>query len=147
MQQILKYALLLSWIIFTQWVIAENSTQVDGYTIHHNALTTDVLTPNVAQAYNIQRSKNRGMLTVSVLKNQPSATGIPVKATIKVIATNLNSQLRSIALHEINEGGAIYYIGDFRISNEETLNFQLEVTPDGSDKSYTAKLSQEFFTE
>lgn len=147
MQQFLKYIFLCICIGFTPWVLAENSTHVDGYTIHHNALTTDTLTPSVAQAYNIQRSKNRGMLTVSVLKNQLGATGIPVKATIKVIATNLNSQLRNITLHEVNEGGAIYYIGDFRISNEETFDFQLEVTPEGSDKTYEAKLRQEFFTE
>jgi hypothetical protein len=137
---------MLTLIGSIQLALAENATQVDGYTIHHNALTTDNLTPGVAQAYNIQRSKNRGMLTISVLKNQANATGIPVKAVIKAQATNLNNQLRDITLHEVNEGGAIYYIADFRVSNEETLTFELEVTPEGADKTYTAKLTQEFFT-
>lgn len=147
MKYIANYLSILALITTTQWVLAENATHVDGYTIHHNALTTDGLTPGVAQAYNIQRSKNRGMLTVSVLKNQKDATGIPVQALIKVRATNLNSQLREITMHEVNEGGAIYYIGDFRISNEETLNFHLEITPAGVDKTFEAKLTQEFFTE
>jgi len=130
-----------------QWAIAENATHVDGYTIHHNALTTDSLSPQVAKAYNIQRSKNRGLLTVSVLKDQEGTTGVPMKALIKARATNLSGQLREIDLNEIDEGSAIYYVGDFRITNQETLNFQLEVTPEGTHHPYTATLSQEFFTE
>ena len=43
-------------------VVAETSTTVEGYTIHHNAPTTDMLEPQIATAYGIQRSKNRGML-------------------------------------------------------------------------------------
>ena len=47
--------------------LAENSTLVGGYTIHHNAMTTDTLTPQIAQMYDIQRSANRGMISVTVL--------------------------------------------------------------------------------
>jgi hypothetical protein len=134
-------------LVLSQWAMGENATRVEGYTIHHNALTTDSLTPQVAKAYNIQRSKNRGLLTVSVLKDKPGTTGEPVKARILARATNLSSQLRNIELREVDDGGAIYYIGDFRISNQETLNFQLEVTPNGTHQTYKATLSQEFFTE
>jgi hypothetical protein len=126
--------------------LAENTTQIPGYTIHHNALTTDSLPPQVAKTYNIQRSKNRGMLNVSVIKDEANTTGQPVKATVKASATNLTGQSRAINLREIREGEAIYYIGDFRVANQETLNFVLEVTPDGAKKAYKAKLSQQFYT-
>lgn len=147
MRNFTKYFMTLWLCGATQLTIAENATEVAGYTIHHNAITTDSLTPGVARAYNIQRSNSRGLITISVLKNQPNATGIPVKAEITVNATNLNGQLRSIKVREINEGGAIYYIGDFHISNEETLNFELEVTPVGDTKTYKANLTQDFFVE
>ena len=127
--------------------VAENATHVGGYTIHHNALTTDALSPQVAKAYNIQRSKGRGLLNVSVIKDQPGGLGQPVKAMVKASATNLNGQLRDIDLREVDDGGAVYYIGDFRVANQEVLNFSLQVTPNGAGQTYTAKLSQEFFTE
>jgi len=125
--------------------VAENATHVAGYTIHHNALTTDSLAPQVAKAYGIQRSKNRGMLNVSVLKDKAGSIGEPVKAKVEATATNLSGQSREIDMREVMDGGAVYYIGDFRVSNQETLNFDLTVSPSGAG-IYHAKLSQQFFT-
>ncbi len=121
--------------------MAENATHIQGYTIHHNALTTDSLAPQVAKAYGIQRSKNRGMLNVSVLKDKEGSIGESVKAT----AANLSGQSRVIDMREVMDGDAVYYMGDFRVSNQETLNFNLTVNPMGAG-SYNAKQSQQFFT-
>lgn len=126
--------------------LAENATHVPGYTIHHNALTTDSLAPQVAKVYGIQRSKNRGMLNVSVLKDEKGTIGVPVKAKVQAMATNLNGQSREIDMREVMDGDAIYYIGDFRVSNQETLNFSLTVSLE-SGGDYEAKLSQQFFTQ
>jgi len=127
--------------------MAENSTDIPGYIIHHNAFTTDTLSPEVARHYQLTRSKNRGMLNVSVIKGVPGTTGQSVRAEITARATNLAGQSREIELREITDGDAIYYIGDFRITHQETLNFTLEVTPEGASEPYTAHLSQQFFIE
>jgi hypothetical protein len=125
---------------------AENSTLVGGYTVHHNALATDTLTPEIAQAYNIKRSPNRGMISVSVLENRPEGQPRAVPAEIEVVAANLTGQTREIEVRQIREGNAIYYIGDFPVSHEETLNFTLSVKPEGVKQPYTAHFSQQFFT-
>lgn len=139
--------LALALLGLTQRGLAETETKISGYTIHHNAMTTDSLTPEVAQLYNIQRSKTRGLLTISVLKDQPEATGMPVRAKVTALAANLSSQLKTITLNEVIEGVAVYYIGTFRISNEETLRFQLEVTPEGTDQPLKASFAQQFFVD
>ena len=126
---------------------AENATHVQGYTIHHNAMTTDTLSPQVAKAYNIQRSKTRGLLNVSVIKDEAGSSGTAVKAKVKAMAINLTGQARNIDLREVTDGDAIYYLADFRVTNEETLDFKLEVKPDGSTNTYTASLRQQFFTQ
>ena len=128
-------------------LLAENSTRIPGYTIHHNALTTDSLPPQVANAYDIRRSKNRAMLNVSVIKDVPGTTGQPVGAAVKVVAKNLMGQGRDIPMREIREGEAVYYIGDFLVSNREQLRFELEVTPEGERVAHTASLTQEFHTD
>jgi len=125
---------------------AENSTLVGGYTIHHNALSTDTLTPEIAQAYNIKRSPNRGMISVSVLENRAEGQPKAVPAEIQAVAANLTGQTRNIEVREIREGNAIYYIGDFPVTNEETMNFTLTVKPEGMKQPYTAHFSQQFFT-
>ena len=41
-----------------------------NYEVHFNALRTDELTPDVARVYGIQRSANRVMLNVTVLRKE-----------------------------------------------------------------------------
>jgi len=125
---------------------AETSTTVGGYTVEHNAITTDSLTPQIAQQYDITRSANRGMVTISVLENRAEGQPVAVPAAVEVTAVNLTGQTRDIAVREIREQHAIYYIGDFPVSNEETLNFTLKIKPQGTTQTYTARFSQEFFT-
>ncbi len=141
------YFLVLAYWGLSQGVLAENKTQIDGYTIHYAAITTNYLTPEIAKLYKIRRSNTRGMVTISVLKDQPEATGVPVRAKVTVHATNLNNQMRSIAVKEVIEGMAVYYIGDFGIRNAEDLTFQLEITPEGTEKILKASFKQEFFVD
>jgi hypothetical protein len=127
---------------------AENSTQVGGYTVHHSAFTTDTLSPQIAKNYGIQRSKHRGMLNVSVIKDAPGTTGRSTQADIKVMASDLlTGHARHIDMREIKEENTYYYIGDFPVANQETLNFTIEVKPQDAEKAYTATLSQQFFTK
>jgi len=125
---------------------AENATRVKGYTIHHNALTTELLTPEIARSYGIVRSRNRAMLNVSVLRDVPDTAGVPVRSRVRVTATNLRGQIRTIPMREIREGNAIYYIGDFLVEHGEQIHFQLQVRPDDSQETLTAELSEQFFT-
>ena len=126
---------------------AENSTAIPGYTIHHNAIPSALLDPAIAKQYAIQRSKYRGMLNVSVIKTVQGTSGKSTPAVILAKATNIRGQLISIPMRQIVEGDAIYYIGEFRITDQETLNFELQVQPQGETRFYTTKLSQQFFID
>jgi hypothetical protein len=126
---------------------AENSTRVPGYTIHHNAIPTATLDPAIAMQYGIQRSKYRGMLNVSVLKDVQGATGKPVDAIVMAKATNIRGQMINIHMRRVDEGDAIYFIGEFRIADQETLNFELKVKPRGETRFYRANLTQQFFID
>jgi hypothetical protein len=127
--------------------VAQNSTSVDDYTIHHNAFTTDTLTPEVAKAYGLQRSKHRGMLNVSVIKEKAGTTGTSVPARVEVQAVALTGQASRIPMRELKDQDAVYYVGEFAVHNEETVNFAIEVTPEGTDKSYKMRMDQQFFTD
>jgi hypothetical protein len=126
---------------------AENSTHTGGYTIHHNALTTDSLPVQVATAYGIQRSKSRALLNVSVIRDEPGALGIPVHADIRAVARTLYGQIRPIDMREIVEDKAIYYIADFPIAHREVLMFDFEIMPEGGRYPLRAHMRQEFYTD
>lgn len=117
------------------------------YTIHYNAFNTDTLQPSMAEAYNIVRSKNRGMVTISVIKKDLVPAGKPVRAHILLSASNLTGQFRQFSVREINEENSIYYISEFHVGHEEMLDFTLQVTPEGETQAYTVKFRQQFYTQ
>jgi hypothetical protein len=117
------------------------------YTVHYNAFTSDTLQPSVAEAYNITRSKNRGMFTVTVMKKSAETNGAPVRAHIVASASNLTGQFREFDVREINEGNTVYYISVFHVAHEEMLDFNLQIQPEGATQSFTLKFRQQFYTQ
>ena len=123
---------------------AEIMQKFGPYEIHYNALTTDELLPEVAREYKIERSKTRGLVTMSVLKKNKIGVLTPVPARLTVYVTNLTLQLASVPMREVKEGSAIYYLGEFRVAPPDTLKFTATVDVPGELKQEMT-FSQQFF--
>lgn len=141
--------LLVGFVVFFQTgnVIAETSQSFGDYTVHYNAFNSDVLQPSMAEAYGIIRSKNRGMLTVTIIRKESGSTGKPVRAAVTASASNLTGQFRQFNIREIDEGSSIYYMSVFHVAHEEMLDFVLQILPEGETQSHTVKFRQQFFTQ
>lgn len=124
---------------------ADESTEVGDYVIYHTAYPTDTLSVEVARAYGIVRSKNRALLNISVIRQEEGTTGTPVHAEIDARANNLSGQLKELDLRLIEEGPAVYYIGELPVSDGETLIFDLEIRPADDDRSYEVRFQQTFY--
>lgn len=147
MKRRLFCSLLCSVALFASgWATAENSTTADGYTVHHNAFSADTLTPEIAKTYGFQRSPFRGLLNISVIKEEAGTTGTSVPAQVEARILNLTGQTSALAMREIREGEAIYYLGEFPVQNAQTIDFLMEVTPQGRDEALILRMDQQFFT-
>lgn len=124
---------------------AEQARDFGDYTVHYSAFTTDILSPEVAKAYAIRRSSNRILLNISILKKAMGTSAQPVRAAVKATATNLSSQLRELEMRELNEHGAIYYIGELKVEHGETLKFDLAITPHDADDTFNFSFTRQFF--
>ena len=120
------------------------NADIGDHIVHFSAQSTDQLPPEVARAYNIVRSKNRAMLNVSVLREDD---GTPIVANVAVKTVNLTGQLKNVTMRQINEGDAIYYIGEVAIANRETLVFDISVTPEGSKVASDVRFKRQFYTD
>ncbi len=122
------------------------STHADigDHVVHFSAQSTDQLPPEIARAYNIVRSKNRAMLTVSILQKTDNS-GVPADVTVRTV--NLTGQLKNVTMRRIDEQEAIYYIGETPIANRETLVFSISVMPEGVDKVTEVRFKRQFFTD
>lgn len=125
---------------------SDQAREFDGYIVHYNAVTTDFLRPEVAQAHGIVRSRNRVLLNVSIqAKTVGAAAGRALRATVSARATNLNGQLKTIAMREVRDGDAIYYLGEIPVADKEVLDFTAKVTPEGETRAYTIEFRKQFF--
>ncbi len=120
------------------------NADIGDYTVHFSAQSTDQLPPQIAQAYNIVRSKNRAMLNVSVIRKADQA---PVAAAITVKTVNLTGQLKDVSMRQIDEQDAIYYIGETPVANRETLIFDISVQPEGAARVSDVRFKRQFYTD
>jgi len=153
MKVVIQAGLLTLFMIFSGIASAEQSQDFGKYVVHFNALNTSFIPPEVASGYNIQRSKTRALLNIVLLRKVLDNPGTPVQAVVKARASNLAGQPRVINMRQISEAekdgtlSAVYYIGEFRISNMETFDFDIEVTPEGEDEPLLVKFRKQFYAE
>jgi hypothetical protein len=141
-----KYLFLLLLLPF--FAQANNGYNFDKYVVYHNAFTADTLPASMASAYGILRSKYKGVLNLSI--QQKAGEGKfnkPVNARVTVKAVNLTGQMKELDSRRVTEGEAIYYISEFRVSNEEIVTFNIEVLPEGEKTPLEFKFKRQFYTD
>jgi hypothetical protein len=117
------------------------------YILHFNAQPTTRLTPEIAMEYGITRSANRAMLTVSVLKKEEGTTGVPVRADVSALASNLTGQMKNLDSKIITEEDAFYFIAETMVANAETIVYTITATPEGYSDPLTVRYKHQFFID
>ncbi|TDJ11055.1 MAG: DUF4426 domain-containing protein [Gammaproteobacteria bacterium] len=120
-----------------------SDVDIGDHIVHFSAQSTDQLEPDVARTYGIVRSKNRIMLTVSVLK-EGTTTVVPAEVTVRTV--NLAGQLKNVTMRKIQEQEAVYYIGETAVANRETLVFNISITPKGATEASDVRFTRKFYT-
>lgn len=125
---------------------AERSVRSGDIVVHFNAMPSVQLTAEVARQYGITRSATRALVNISVREGIPGADRA-LRAEVKLVATNLNGQRQDLRAREVRESDAVYYLAEAKIMDQDTLDFVLEVTPEGATAPITASFRQEFFAQ
>lgn len=133
--------------LFCSNVMAEQKIEDDNYIVHYSAINTTMLTPEVAKASGITRSRKRGMLNIAVQKKQTSGKIEGVLAQLDGKVGNLIGQQRTLDFNVITEGTAIYYLAEFFLDNGERLSFTINVQPTPQYRGLKVSFDQTFFID
>jgi len=125
---------------------AESSKEFGDYVVHYNAFRSDTISPEVAKQYGLARANNRVLINIAVLKKVMNTTGKPTASKVTGHASNLTGQLKQLKFKEINEGKAIYYLAETKISDGEFLKFDIKILPEGEKRATRLKFDKRFFT-
>ncbi|MBM3105021.1 DUF4426 domain-containing protein [Pseudomonas sp. P66] len=107
-------------------------------TVHYSTFISTFLQPDIAKAAELVRSKNQGVINVSVIK-----AGKPVVTQVSGSVKDLTSNSIPLKFKQINEQGAIYYIAQYPVNQQETRTFTINVDTGG--KTETISFNQELF--
>ena len=107
-------------------------------TVHYNTFNSTYLTPDIAKSAELIRSKNQGVINISVLKE-----GKPLIAQVSGSVKDLTSQTVPLKFKQITEQGAIYYIAQYPVDQPEVRTFDIKVQT--GDKINTINFNQELF--
>ncbi|MBN6771872.1 DUF4426 domain-containing protein [Pseudomonas granadensis] len=107
-------------------------------TVHYNTFNSTYLQPDIAKAAELIRSKHQGVINVSVIKD-----GKPVIASVTGTVKDLTSASVPLNFRQVTEQGAIYYIAQYPVPQQETRTFEIKVQ--NGDKINTLTFNQELF--
>lgn len=107
-------------------------------TVHYNTFNSTFLTPDIAKAAGLTRSKHQGVINVSVLK-----AGKPLIVQVSGTVKDLTSQSIPLKFKQVTEQNAIYYIAQYPVEQQETRTFEIKVQTE--DKINTINFNQELF--
>ncbi len=116
------------------------------HVVHYRAFRSDEISPQIARAHGLTRSRNRALINIALVRKRPDALGQPVPGEVGLVARNLLGQQKTVSVREIEDGESIYYIAETSVSHNETVIFELTVSPDDHDVTYRLNFSQQFHT-
>ncbi|MBJ9977324.1 DUF4426 domain-containing protein [Pseudomonas sp. S75] len=107
-------------------------------TVHYNAFPSGTLTPEVAQASGIVRSKALGVLNLTLLK-----AGKPVTAVVGGKVKDLAGSASALSFRQVTSAGGVSYIAQFKTEQAQTLVFDLQFEVGGI--SHDLQFNQDVF--
>lgn len=140
---VLQGIMLLALVLLAPKLLAYE-VDVGSHVVHYNVIKTNFLSPEVARAYNISRSRSRALVNVVVMERQDDEVH-PVSASLTGQAINLNRQTRQVRFREVREGNAIYQLAEIPVRGGEVLDFHIRVSVAGRNDPIDLRFRQTFY--
>lgn len=119
-------------VVFSVAAVAEQSKTFGDYVVHYNAFNSSSLSPEIAKRYGLIRGANQGVVNIVVL-NKGDGRDKAAVAKVEGSVRNLLSQRANLSFKEVRDGEAIYYLAGYRFDDQDTLVFDLQLTPEGAN--------------
>ncbi|TMP47336.1 DUF4426 domain-containing protein [Pseudoalteromonas sp. S1688] len=117
--------------------------ELGPWQVHYIAFPSTFIQPQIAKAYGLERSGYKGIVNISILKNDTDKTA--QKATLQGTARNLLGNKQSLNFKEVVEGDSVYYLAQVDYTNEEILRFEIEIQQ--GNQFQTLKFQQKFYVD
>jgi len=101
-------------------------------TVHYSVFNSTYVQPATAQAAGLVRSKNQGVINITVLK-----AGKPSVANVSGTVSDLTSRQTGLSFKQVTDQGAVYYLAQFPVEQEESRTFAITVGSGDTNNSFS----------
>lgn len=126
---------------------AEQFVEDKQYIVHYSAFNSTLVKPEIAKAYGLTRSRQRGLVNISVQRKMPEGMPKAITAQLKGYTGQLGGSEIPLKFKLITEGDAVYYLAEFRTGNGDKLNFDITVQTHLDHAPIKIDFSQAFFPD
>ncbi|MET1218710.1 MAG: DUF4426 domain-containing protein [Glaciecola sp.] len=138
----MKWLVVLSVLLFSAVSQAEQKKELGDWEVHYIVFPTTFLTPEIAKANGLIRSKFNALVNISVLdKNTKVAQRIDISGT----ARNLIGTTKPLNFKRVIDGDAIYYLAPLSFRHQEKYRFTIDIRR--GNESQTLTFNQEMFVD
>jgi len=150
MKQIRNYAIILfaTLLALSSWQAqAAGSKDFGDYQVHWSVLPSTFLSPEVAQANGLQRSKGIGIVNISIMQEQEDGTLKPVSGQVEGKVSNDIQQVKFLAFRRVQEGDAVYFIAEYQYPSGELMTFNITARPTGYQQDLSVRFAHTLFSD
>lgn len=134
--------LVISLLMLSTSAHAEQKKELGQWEVHYIVFPTTFLTPEIAKANGLIRSKYNALVNISVLDKE---TKVAQRIDISGTARNLIGTTKPLNFKRVIEGDAIYYLAPLSFRHMEKYTFSVDIRRGNTTENLTFK--QEMFVD
>lgn len=129
-------------LLMSASVCAEQKKSLGSWDVHYIAVSTTFLTPEIAKAYGIVRSKNSAFVNISVLDRR---TKDAQEVTMTGTARDLLGRQKQLEFKQVKDGEAIYYLATLSFEDQERYRFDVKINQGNNNQ--TLRFEQKLYKD
>lgn len=125
MRKLFSLLLIGVWCFSAQ---AEIKQTLGPWDVHYIVFPSTFLTPEIAKANGLVRSKFNAVVNISVLDKETKEAQMPA---VEGVARNLIGTAKALKFKRVVDGDAVYYLAPLAYRDRETYRFKVTITDRG----------------
>ena len=123
------------------------SKDFGDHRVLYSVFPSTFLSPEVAQANNLQRSRGIGVVSISIMEETGENTMKPLSGQVEGQVNNDIQQVRQLGFRRISEGDAVYFIAQYQYGTGELMTFNITARPTVTNKELALRFSHTLFND
>ena len=117
------------------------------YQVNWSVYPSTFLTPEVAKANNLQRSKSIGVVNISIMTDNEHGEPSPVGGQVEGQVANDIQQIKFLAFRRIQEGDSVYFIAQYQYPSGGLMTFNITARPTGHPQDLKVRFAHTLFND